>query len=143
MSEQTTKLRQDYETVALISTVLDRWQDMQLWSTGALEQIRTLAAVRPESVVKAEALREIAGWLWTVGVSDHALGAIRERADRYDPPASPRPAEPAGLGAIVRDKDGHLWVRVGVQWRQPDNGWFGPWQTLHGPLVVLSEGVTA
>lgn len=59
-----------------------------------------------------------------------------------DAPAVDTPAEPTGLGAVVRDGDGTMWVRVGVQWRQPDNGWFGPWQTLHGPVTVLSEGVT-
>jgi len=59
--------------------------------------------------------------------------------------APPKPPEPQGLGAVVRDADGHIWVRIGDGdwWRRPYDGARhrnALWQDIDAP-EVLSEGV--
>ena len=53
--------------------------------------------------------------------------------------------EPQGIGAVVSDKDGDLWVRGlwGGDWEGTSGG-IGIWPLLedaHGPLTVLTHGV--
>lgn len=56
-------------------------------------------------------------------------------------------AEPKGLGAVVRDARGGVWVRESVlhrtPWRNAEHGFGGNWQVVKNkqPVEVLSEGV--
>lgn len=63
-----------------------------------------------------------------------------------EPPAPPRPPEPTGLGAVVEDEDGKLWIRTA------DTDCACPWARASAyeevdydqieAIKVLSEGVT-
>lgn len=59
--------------------------------------------------------------------------------------AEPRPAEPQGLGAVVQDGNGALWVRVlqgadvTVPWRSHDH-YYVTWSEIPDPITVLSDG---
>lgn len=79
----------------------------------------------------------------SAGQIDNLQAALREYAN----PTPPKPAEPTGLGAVVEDADGALWVRLttrnsGACWKHSDL------RTLRAPYAdfaatkVLSEGVT-
>ena len=76
----------------------------------------------------------------------HLQAALREFAN----PTPPKPDEPTGLGAVVKDADGTLWVRTTWPENDADNldkPWAqGPirrhWQIV-AAVKVLSEGVTA
>lgn len=63
---------------------------------------------------------------------------------RYEPP-KPETPEPTGLGAVVRDADGVLWVRMDwkiAPWLSHENGsTFWSDGILTKPVEVLSEGV--
>ena len=62
----------------------------------------------------------------------------------------PKPEEPKGLGAVVKDRDGNRWVRVDPN---PGDNLLGAWESEFSPtnktysaidaVEVLSEGVTA
>lgn len=59
----------------------------------------------------------------------------------------PRPDEPTGLGAVVEDEDGRLWVRTFTDgrcagWRTADfAGRYRQWESV-AAVKVLSVGVT-
>lgn len=56
----------------------------------------------------------------------------------------PAPVEPTGLGAVVKDAKGHVWVRIPKSikpWRYSHNAGF-EWKQIDQPVTVLSEGVT-
>lgn len=66
-------------------------------------------------------------------------------ADQIDAQLSPKPAEPTGLGAVVRDREGKLWVRCDedydrVRWHSP-HGDGKRYEEIHA-VVVLAEGIT-
>ncbi len=65
-----------------------------------------------------------------------------------------RPAatkEPTGLGAVVKDGDGHLWVhyttteKISYSWYRIDGATSGNWGRVSRsqPVKVLSEGMTS
>lgn len=72
---------------------------------------------------------------------DTTRAALREFAN----PPPPKPDEPTGLGAVVEDVDGQLWVRVDER----EAGWcaanvagpFGCWNDFSRAVKVLSEGI--
>ena len=71
------------------------------------------------------------------------IKAVQDQIARL---AAPTPAEPMGLGAVVRDRAGVLWVRARLakeQWRRAAE-WdavliYAPWSEIDSP-EVLSEG---
>lgn len=117
-------------------------------NTVAVQIGTPVVVIDPEStadVVKlAAAISHAGSWVET----DDARRALRSLI------APPRPDEPKGLGAVVEDGRGVLWVRT-----EGDNGIRNPWQaTLNvaepddirqlayadvEAVTVLSEGVTA
>lgn len=73
--------------------------------------------------------------------SSRQEGAV-ELLAKYD-----SPAEPQGLGAVVRTGAGRVYVRTGEAFRpwrpMPASGTgAGSWWDLQEPIEVLSEGVT-
>jgi hypothetical protein len=70
---------------------------------------RPLVVIDPESESDHERLRELlidCGWV-PDGDADSLDDILREFAN----PTPPRPDEPTGLGAVVEDERGELWVR--------------------------------
>lgn len=126
----------------------------QVYNSGTFVGYR-VRGVRPEPVVKAEALREAydhyAGTFCTV----HELAQwIKDRADELDPPVPSRPDEPKGLGAVVEAGSNRfvygvrkLFVHAGrgrwvyEQARYADDDVDASWDQLTEPSVI-SEGVS-
>lgn len=73
------------------------------------------------------------------------LGSARMVADAVDAALpKPRPDEPMGLGAVVRDGEGRVWVRIGntiYPWRCEGGSNFAVYADIPNPIEVLSEGV--
>lgn len=127
----------------------------QVYANGMLLHYR-ITGVRPEPVVKAEALRDaagdVAGWLGPVhsGEAAKVAGRLRYRADELDPHRGVD--EPTGLGAVVeagssmlvhgvrrrfiRDGRGR-WLHQEAEFSADDLD--VSWQQLRDP-VVLSPG---
>ena len=114
---------------------------VQYLASGSIADVRPLVVLDPESDEDcrrlADALNDMDGapaWL-----TQGAAALLRALAD-------PKPAEPTGLGAVVRDGRGDKWVLIDVtgpdvepvrQWRT----WWGnrPWHEID-VAEVLSEG---
>lgn len=71
---------------------------------------------------------------------DQLQAALREFAN----PTPPKPEEPTGLGAVVEDADGELWVRSDMDedfpWTQAMDGFMHHYREI-AATRVLSEGV--
>lgn len=92
----------------------------------------------PHDVMRTvEALRESRGFI-ALQVADQIEAQTR----------APKPAEPTGLGAVVRDHKGSLWVKWALthraerNWKGPDVGGDYRVYTDIGAVEVLSEGVS-
>jgi len=118
-------------------------------SAEARECARRVVVIDPEDT---DAVRRLTGLFWASMDPDcihpdavYMGDALREFAT----PAPPKPAEPQGLGAVVEDTDGKLWIRT-VLPANEDDVYRKPWSD--GPVRrnwhivdavrVLSEGVT-
>jgi hypothetical protein len=82
------------------------------------------------------------GVLWEMKYAD-AQQALREFAD----PKPPKPDEPTGLGAVVEDAEGDLWVRCDAEdhgsWRRAnDDALWRDYLSIDA-VRVLSEGIDA
>lgn len=82
-------------------------------------------------------------------MAGQSLPTFREALREYANPKPPKPDEPKGLGAVVKDSEGEKWVRVMVYGREPwahngNVGDFRAWRSYDDIDVVekLSEGVT-
>lgn len=117
---------------------------------GVVIPVRPLVVIDPEDREQVEAL--ILAWAKeepATRIDDLAVGVTRAQAALRSLIADPKPAEPMGLGAVVEDADGNLWVlavtRKGYgRWRQSDGdgrGRFRSWGHITA-VRVLSEGVT-
>lgn len=79
-------------------------------------------------------------------VADIDSATLHSLADQIEAQTRPpKPSEPAGLGAVVVDRDGHRWVRI-----DSIDGSSHPWESLQlgireyadiDAVEVLSEGV--
>lgn len=108
------------------------------------EQFRPVVTIDPEDREQVERLWDA---IMDVAVIGDMQDALREFAD----PKPPRPDEPTGLGAVVEDTDGVLWVRAGDDhggvlddnWRQTGGEHVGNWSEWEriAAVRVLSEGV--
>lgn len=99
--------------------------------------IRPLAVIDPEDREQVERLirlfchhtpRGDAEFVLRHGGIDNMQAALREFAD----PKPPKPEEPLGVGAVIEDAEGSIWVRVG---RKPGNTWYRP----HGVYARYSD----
>lgn len=117
---------------------------------------RPLVVIDPEDREQVERLAEAILYAATVAGLDHVsyrgtsgderLGVLVEavRSLVANPPP-PKPDEPTGIGAVVEDEDGVLWMNYPGMFALP---WSAPgqpsckWSEL-GFVKVLSEGVTA
>lgn len=105
---------------------------------------RPLVVLDPESVEDVRAL--LTGWLALDDDKPTTYG-VKAMQDVLRALADPKPPEPTGLGAVVRDHCGHLFLRDGLTGKQ---GEAHPWWN-EGPhyrqswvdidvAEVLSEG---
>ena len=90
------------EIVEQIKSQIDR-------SDGNLNPTtRPLVVIDPEDREQVRRLLKLlVANKWVPGASHGLRDALREFAD----PKVPKPDEPLGLGAVVRDRDGDVWVR--------------------------------
>ena len=128
------------------------------WVAASGERLNPYLVPRPLVVIDPEDREQVERLLaslqgmsfstWACGAFTCLQGALRDLAD----PTPPKPEEPTGLGAVVRDIEGRRWTRYDTKGdRQP---W---WCDGAGPEVlierrfpyadiaaaeVLSEGVT-
>lgn len=118
----------------------------------ALTEVTGLVVLDPESAEDAARLAEalyLAGMVGAgntdgecrTGVADRVQAALRELAN----PTPPKPDEPTGLGAVVEDKAGCLWIRSGashadLNWRRcGEDAWHD--YSIINAVRVLAEGV--
>lgn len=79
-----------------------------------------------------------------------ATWRIQERLREFAEPKPPKPDEPTGLGAVVKDEAGGVWVkwstlhRANRNWKlhNAGGGDYRTWDDLPRAVKVLSEGVT-
>lgn len=131
-----------------------------IWATTGNEcldqppsSLRRIAIVDPEDREQVERL--VVAYYTEIDATKYWNGDLPEKfADfmqvalrEFANPKPPKPDEPTGLGAVVEDEDGLLFVRVGVtigdfHWRssEPGNSDCFPWRTVKA-VRVLSEGV--
>lgn len=82
---------------------------------GDVYEARPLAVIDPEDAEQVERLADCWRSVGSAEVDDNPLSLIglrlREALRQFADPKPPKPDEPTGLGAVVRDADGDLWVR--------------------------------
>lgn len=108
----------------------------EVW--GSVSEARPLVVIDPEDTETVDAHWRMAG---------QSLGSYRTALREYANPTPPKPEEPTGLGAVVEDAEGNLWVRTdrAAPW-SPIRGIGGDrairrlWSELD-VVRVLSEGV--
>lgn len=119
-----------------------RFADGMLRDAG-LSVARPLVVIDPESSADVERLTGALEQFITSGddYADGVQAALREFAS----PTPPRPDEPTGLGAVVEDAEGYLWVlneralTDTLWWRRV--GVATPHWSAISAVRVLSEGV--
>ena len=96
---------------------------------------RPLVVLDPESDEDAAVVADLLGTPGSHAVARSILRAL----------AAPTPAEPMGLGAVVRDRGDVLWIRVPERdadsWYTPGRAWAG-WSEID-VAEVLTEGWSA
>lgn len=109
--------------------------DDGLWDrTTDVTDARPLVVLDPESDEDTERFRS--------AILDYGNGVAARRILRAL--AAPTPAEPMGLGAVMRDADGVLWIRDGMTalpWKATSPVPRQKWSALDSP-EVLSDGWT-
>ena len=120
----------------------------QTWHSDATgySVVRPLVVIDPddEDLPIAHAIYEA---LDDCGTRDFRVQRERIRAALRSLIEPPKPDEPTGLGAVVEDADGCLWVRARHEehhWRRATESTcpYAPWAEITA-VRVLSEGVTA
>lgn len=124
-------------------------------NTAAVEHGRLVAVVDPEDT---DAVDRLVHLFWDHGNDDcDDPAAMREALREFAAPAPPRPDEPTGLGAVVEDEVGDLWLRDGMPGDRSQSGhWWNKtvaheknydgvlraeWPDI-AVVRVLSDGVT-
>lgn len=106
-----------------------------VWSS--VSQVRRLVVIDPENDEQVGAFRS---HLRRLGILPG--DTVEDWQAALHEFANPKPDEPTGLGAVVRDRDGITWVNAGGPY---------PWRTVShkdhnyadiDAVEVLSEGVT-
>jgi hypothetical protein len=122
-----------------------------------VKDARPLVVIDPEDREAVERL--LSAYYLAVTGEGHKPGHYSELAvpmqaalREFATPTAPRPDEPQGLGAVVEDADGVLWVRVGKELQTPDHwratsgenlvGWWATWDRI-AAVRILSPGVTS
>ena len=111
-------------------------------------QARPLVVIDPEDSDQVERLMDGVTWLFSQADVNTVQAALREFAN----PTPPKPDEPQGLGAVVEDADGVLWIKVYAfdghcarnSWaKHGEVGCVSDWRNYSDIDVasVLSEGV--
>jgi hypothetical protein len=72
---------------------------------------------------------------------DHSVGTYWMQAALRSLVAPPKPEEPQGLGAVIEDAEGTLWVYTGEEYAWASNGGARHWHELD-VARVLSDGWT-
>jgi hypothetical protein len=129
--------------------VTGSWVDVDSVHADDEATARPLLVIDPEDREQVHRLADAfcrARWDHTPGSSEcDPLTAASMREALRSLLAPPRPDEPTGLGAVVRDGHGCLWVRA----EDSPNPWcpqnpaesFIEWENIAAPIEVLSEGV--
>lgn len=75
---------------------------------------------------------------------DASAAVLRWLAEQI--PLPPKPDEPIGIGAVVKDLDGDLWVSSGPivsrrRWTNTTDGFRSTWDAIRSVDIILSKGV--
>lgn len=127
--------------------------DGWLWATTGMrcidqaQEIKPLAVIDPESDDDMDRLMKCFATLPSgVQGRDRVQAALRE----YASPKQPKPDQPTGLGAVVEDDKGKLWVYVPAgqddlfPWLSAGPNGDGEWQTWSNvdAVRVLDHGLS-
>jgi len=118
------------------------WHNESGFADPATDKRRTLVVIDPEDVVQVARFIDACAFPPQSWQARDVRAALREFAN----PTPPKPEEPTGLGAVVEDTTGGLWVRLNHEAATSD-----PWKPYGSrshrcawekvPAVrVLSEG---
>ena len=122
-----------------------------------VQSARPLVVIDPEDSAAVDALAKawdsLDGETFALGESPMTVRAYRMQAAlrEFANPTPPKPDEPTGLGAVVEDAEGELWIRLVSADDGPDDDWCrvgslpsdGKW-TFYADIAavrVLSEGI--
>jgi hypothetical protein len=112
------------------------------WRVDSIEGARRLVVIDPEDREQVERLCD----LFLRGNDGTAIGDANDLQAALREFANPTPVEPTGLGAVVEDAVGRVWVRHdntpgSFPWVRAGRGVAG-WSEINA-VRVLSVGVTA
>lgn len=117
-------------------------------NAGAPEDCALVAVIPVEDREAVERLRD--SWVLARNRGDSVADGLQAALREFANPTPPRPDEPQGLGAVVEDADGVLWLAVGAaspvdgdyRWAR-DGRVAGTWSLYADIAVVrvLSAGV--
>ena len=136
-------LRLDAETEIRVSRERDGWRGAKGTFYDPALSARPLVVIDPEDREQVEQLSDA---YWKVRLQDRTrTDALQAALRNLAKPTPPKPEEPTGLGAVVEDTWGHLYVRTGSQvapWCNVREEQTCTWDHVNA-VCVLSEGVTA
>jgi len=112
--------------------------------------VRRLLVIDPEDREQIERLDVAYQAALDSAPKYHGLADVMQQALRamLAPPKPPKPEEPLGLGAVVVDSAGGLWVLCATgrgmfrKCNDPNRGCFWSWKQIDA-VEVLSQGVTS
>lgn len=121
-----------------------------------VEPIHPLVVIDPEDREQVERLMSVyvsealdRGAMSYSGHVDKRNDSMQAALREFATPTPPKPDEPQGLGAVVEDAAGHLWVKVpGEDGTKSSQTWTSAhstdatWDAV-AAVRVLSEGVTS
>lgn len=138
-------LREEIE-IAKLRLELGEWM-VRFDARHFAPDLRRLVVIDPEDRQQVERLLNLShvgalGWVATGPEVENLVRALREFAN----PKPPKPDEPTGLGAVVRDRDDDLWVRADWTtrpWRCVRTGARGSWDDIDVVEILPSgkEGI--
>ena len=110
-------------------------------------EVHPLVVIDPED---REAVERLLALLRAQDRAPETVDIMQAALREYANPKPPKPDEPQGLGAVVEDEDGVLWVRAGKKLQTPDHwratsgenlvGWWTTYDRI-AAVRVLSPGV--
>jgi hypothetical protein len=118
---------------------------------GDVKDARPLVVIDPEDREQVERLlRGYCGWKSDpdeIKNYPHYVDEMRAALREFANPKPPKPEEPTGLGAVVEDAEGDLWVRCDAEdhgsWRRAnDDALWRDYLSIDA-VRVLSEGIDA
>lgn len=101
------------------------------WETTGTLTLRRLVVIDPEDREQVQRLAQTMddefgkrGWANHSTPDPDVVNAAQAALREFESPTLPRPDEPLGIGAVVRDEDGDLWQRDENDAHYPHYPWW-------------------